>query len=119
MSHEPWDVVRPLAQRGQQDWEYIEAIVKISAKHAVGHHLGQIAVRCSHEADINPQSLRAAQSLELLFLQHAEQLWLQLGRDVAHLVKEKRSSMRQLEAPNLLTDGPSERSLFLPEQLAF
>ena len=46
--------------------------------------------------------LRAAQALELLLLQHAEQLGLQLRRDVADLVEEQRPLVRQLEAADLL-----------------
>ena len=46
--------------------------------------------------------LRAAEPLELLLLQHAEQLGLQLQRDVADLVEEQRPLVGQLEAADLL-----------------
>ena len=48
--------------------------------------------------------LRAAQALELLLLQDAQQLGLQRRRDVADLVEEQRAAVGQLEAADLLRD---------------
>ena len=62
--------------------------------------------------------LRAAEALELLLLQHAEQLGLQLRRDVADLVEEQRPLVGQLEAADLLADGAGEGALLVAEQLA-
>jgi hypothetical protein len=55
---------------------------------AVSNHLGEIAVRGGHQSHVHLAGLGAAQALELLFLQHAEQLGLQLWRNVADLIKE-------------------------------
>jgi len=46
------------------------------------------------------------QALELLLLQHPEQLGLQLVRNVADLVEKQRPLVRQLEASDLLVDCP-------------
>src|SRR6185369_17088378 len=61
----------------------------------------------------------AAKSLELLFLQYAQQLRLQLGRDVAYLVQKQRTFVSHFEAPDLLRDGSGEGALLMPEQFAF
>ena len=59
-------------------------------------------MRGRHQAHVHLDRLRAAEALELLLLQHAQQLGLQLRRDVADLVEEQRPLVRQLEAADLL-----------------
>src|SRR5205823_5083760 len=65
-----------------------------------------------HQPHVHPDRLRAAEALELLLLQHAQQLGLQFSRDVADLVEEQRPLVGQLEAADLLADGPGERPPF-------
>ena len=60
----------------------------------------------------------AAQALELLLLQNAQQLGLELQRDVADFVEEQRALVRQFEAPNLARDGAGERASFVAEEFA-
>src|SRR5262249_24795471 len=55
--------------------------------------------------------------LELLLLQDAEQLGLQLQRDVADFVQEERSLVGQLETTSLRADGAGEGALLVTEQL--
>ena len=62
--------------------------------------------------------LRAAEPLELLLLEHAQELGLERRRDVADLVEEERAAVRQLEAADLLRDRPGEGALLVAEQLA-
>ena len=64
-------------------------------------------------------SFCAAHALELLFLQHPQQLRLKFKRNVADFVKKKCALMRQFEAPSLPGDGAGERALLMPEQFAF
>ena len=75
-------------------------------------------MRGRHQPHVHLDRLGAAQALELLFLQHAEQLGLQLRGDVADLVEEQRPLVRQLEAADLLADGAGEGALLVAEQLA-
>ena len=51
-------------------------------------------------------------------LQHAEQLGLHLGRQLADLVEKERRAVRDLEAPGLARQGPGVGALLPPEQLA-
>jgi hypothetical protein len=57
--------------------------------------------------------------LELLFLDHAEELRLHRAGHLAHFVEEDRAVAGQLEAPGLLAGRAGERSLLVTEQLAF
>jgi hypothetical protein len=61
---------------------------------------------------------RAPQPLELLVLQDAQQLRLQLQRNVTHLVQKQRALVGQFQPPYFLTDGPGECALLVPEQFA-
>jgi hypothetical protein len=61
---------------------------------------------------------RAADALELLLLQHAQQLHLRVERQLAHLVEEERAAVRQLEAADALLQRAGERALLVAEQLA-
>src|SRR5206468_9847000 len=62
--------------------------------------------------------LRTADPLELLLLQDAQQLRLELERDLADLVEEQRAAVGHLEAADLLGDGAGEGAPLVPEELA-
>ena len=94
MADQPRDVVRPLAQRRQHEREHVQPVVEVLAEAAVGHHPGQVAVGGRDHPHVDLDRLRAAEALELLLLQDAEQLGLQLRGDVADLVEEERPLVR-------------------------
>ena len=58
----------------------------------------QIAVRRRDHAHVDLERPRAADALELLLLQHAQQLRLHLERQLADLVEEQRAAVGELEA---------------------
>src|SRR5262249_47601904 len=118
MADEPGDVVAALAQGGQAEGEHVEAVIEVAAELAIGDHRRQVAVSGRHQADIDSNGPGAAEALELLLLQDAEQLGLQLRGDVADLVEEQRPLVGQLEAADLLGDGAGEGALLVAEQLA-
>ena len=64
-------------------------------------------------------SSRTAHAVEAALLQHAQQVHLQLGRDVADLVEENRAAVGHLELAALLLAGAGEGAFFVAEQLAF
>src|SRR5262249_5763255 len=68
---------------------------------------------------IDLDRLGPSETLELLLLEHAQQLRLQLERDLANLVEEQRPAVRHLEAPDLLRDGARECAALVAEELAF
>src|SRR4029077_20841731 len=70
-----------------------------------------------HNAYVHPNRLAAAQSLELLFLQDAEEFRLQLQRQIADFVEEERALVRQLESPFGLRKRSCERASFVAEEL--
>ena len=81
--------------------------------------LCQVAIGGGDQAHIGADGARAAQALELALLQHAQQLGLQLERNLADFVEEHGAAVGQLEAADALRDGAGERALLVAEQFAF
>ena len=75
-------------------------------------------MRGGDDAHIDGNALRAAEPVDLTFLEHAQQLDLHFWRQVADLVEEDGRVVRQFEPPDLARDGAGERAFLAPEQLA-
>src|SRR5262249_38305207 len=73
--------------------------------------------RCD-DAYIDLDCRRAAHSLELLLLKHAQQLRLQVESHFRDFVQEQRASVRPLERSLDPLDGPGESALLVSEQRA-
>ena len=82
------------------------------------NRLQQVAVGRGDDAHVDRSDVVAADALELALLQHAQQLDLQLRRQLADLVEEDRPAVGQLEPADAPGDRAGERALLVPEQLA-
>ena len=102
---------------GSVDGDHVQPGEQILAKQALLDRLLEIAVRRRDEPHVDAQRLDAADALERALLQDAQQLHLHVDRQLAYLVEEQRSAVRQLEAPRLLRHGTGKRALLVPEQL--
>src|SRR5215472_6585412 len=60
----------------------------------------------------------AAQALELLFLQNAQQLGLEGQRQVTDFVQKESSGISHFEAADFLCDGPRKSTLLVSKQFA-
>ena len=118
VADEQRDVLAPLAQRRHGHREDVEPIVEIGPELAGRGAAAQVAVRRSDQPHVGAQRARAADALELLLLQHAQQLRLRFERQLAHLVEEQRAAVGELEAPAALLGRAGERALLVPEELA-
>src|SRR6266446_3814485 len=81
-------------------------------------HLVEVAIRRRDDAHVDAPRPRAAEPLEFLLLKDAEELRLELERDVADLVEEERPAVCQLEASDPLRDRAREGAALVAEQLA-
>jgi hypothetical protein len=70
------------------------------------------------DAHVDVDRLDASQTLELLFLNGTQQLWLQFQADIADLVEKERTSIGQLESALLQHQGSREGPSLVPKQLA-
>src|SRR5271157_5451099 len=112
------DLARSVAQRRDADLDHIEAIVKVLAEALLPDRLFEALVGGRDDARIDLQSLRAADSLEGLVLQKAQQLGLKFGREVADLVEKNRAALRSLEPAGFVLDRASERAADVAEKFA-
>ena len=115
VADQPRDVVAALPQGRQHHRKDVQPVVEVFTETVVGDHLRQVAVRGRHQPHVHLDRLRSAEALELLLLEHAQQLGLQLRRDVADLIEEQRPLMGQLETADLLGDGAGEGTLLVAE----
>ena len=118
MLGEQRDVVAPLAQRQRLDREHAEPVVEVLAEPAALHLLLEVAVGGGDHAHVDGAGALLADALELALLQHAQQLGLQLERDLADLVEEQRAAVGELEAADAVAQRAGERALLVAEELA-
>ena len=62
-------VARPLAQRRQDDRDYVDTVEEIVAKLALPDQLGGIAIGRGHEADVHVHELGPADTTDLSLLE--------------------------------------------------
>src|SRR5712692_8255734 len=98
MCHKGGNVFPTLSERRQQDGEDVQTIVQVTAKLTASDHLDEVPIRCRYEPNVHLMSSTASQSLELLFLQHTQQLRLQGRGDVADFVQKQGAFIGHFEA---------------------
>ena len=95
-----------------------QAIEEIRAEALLPDRLGEVAIGGGDQPDVGLDRLRGADPLELPLLQDAQQLHLELERQLADLVEEERSAVGQLEAAAASPVGAGEGTLLVAEELA-
>ena len=101
----------PLAQRRQLDLDDAQPVVEVLAERALRDHRGEVAVRRGDHARVERHRPGVADALERALLQHAQQLGLQLERDLGDLVEEQRALAGELEPAGPVGDRAGERAL--------
>ena len=106
------------AQRRQRDGIDGQPIVEVLAE-APGLDLRhQVAVGGGDDAHVGVLRAHLADALVAPLLQHAQQLALQLQRQLADLVEEQRAAVGGLEAPHAIARRARKRAAHVAEQLA-
>src|SRR5664279_1301884 len=100
------------------DLDDVKPVVQILAKRAFRDHLPEVAMACRDHPCLEVQRLRVADPLERALLEHAQQLRLQLHRNLRDLVEEQRALTGELEPAGSIADRAGERALDVTEQLA-
>ena len=119
IAHQQRDVFSAFPQRRNPDREHVQAVEQIAAKLAVRDHLIQIAVSRCYEANIHFACMCASQPFKFSLLQGAQQLRLNLDRNISHFIQEQGALIGQFHTPYLLANGAGESSLFISKQFAF
>ncbi len=111
-------VVAALAQRRQEEVHDVEAVVEVLAEAPGADLLLEDAVGRRDDADVDLLGLAVADAEDDALLQRAQQLHLQVQRQLADLVEEERALVGDLELAGPRRDGAGERALHVPEELA-
>src|SRR6516162_11330906 len=119
MAYEERNIFAPLAQRRHHDRKNVKTIIEVAAKPLLIHLLSQIRIRRGDQAGIGVKCPRASQPLTLSLLQHAQQLGLNLQRNIPDLIEKDGPAIRQLEAADALRDGAGKRAPLVSAELAF
>ena len=112
------DVLSPLAQRRQLDGEHLQPIVEVLAEGAGRHALAQVPVGGGDDTGVGLARRRLADALVAPLLQDAQELHLEVERDVAHLVQEEGAVVGELEPARPVPHGASEGAAHVAEELA-
>src|SRR5207247_1055478 len=80
--------------------------------------LFEIAVGGGDDADVDMDALLATDAHELALLDHAQQLRLERGGELADLIEEDRALIRELELAELTGVRVRERAALVSEELA-
>src|SRR5262249_28488267 len=116
--HERFDVLGSIPKGRYRDREDVEAVVEIVPELLGSNHRAEITVRRGDHAHIDPECARPTETVELAFLQHPEQLGLQLQGNLADLVEKQGTAVRELEPADTLCDRARERTALVAEELA-
>ena len=95
-----------------------EAIVKIFAELALGHALFEIRVGRSKNAHVHALRTRLSDRHDLLQLEEAQQLGLDVDRQVADFVEEERAARRRAHQTGLIGNRSRKAAAAMAEQLA-
>src|SRR6185295_8231685 len=93
------NIAAALAEGRQRHGNDVDSIIEILSKCPCPHQGLQVAVRCGDQTDVDVNRTSTADPLETSFLQYPEEFDLGRQRDVAELIQEERSAMRQFEPP--------------------
>lgn len=118
IADEEWNVFAAFAERRQVNGKNVEAVVKIAAEFLVLDGADEIAIAGGEDAGVDADSSGSTEALELLILEHAQQLGLELEGNFSNFIKEKSATVGEFEASHFLGDGAGEGSLFMAEKFA-
>src|ERR1700720_2736961 len=105
-------------QRRNINRDHVETVIKVFAKGSVFEGSAQVAVGGGDQPDVHFDGSRAAQPLELAFLQYPEKFDLNRGGHVSDFIEKQRTIVCHFKFAGLAGCGPGESSFFVAEQFA-
>jgi hypothetical protein len=112
-------VLEVLAEGRDGDGEDVDAVVEVFAEAALGDHGLEVAVRGGDEADVGADELVAADAVEGLAFEDAEELGLEVEGEFADFVEEEGAVVGHFEFADALADGAGEGAFLVAEEFGF
>src|SRR5215203_2238103 len=113
MLYQQRDVVLALAQRRHGYRINIQAVPEVFPERSLLHFEFQMTVSGCDDPNVNLNCSISTEPLKLTFLNHSEQLHLQIQRQLANLVEKDRAAVCQLETALLAPDRTRKRTLLV------
>ena len=101
-------VAGSITKRRQFDGNHTESVVEVLTKGAIFYGLLEVTIGGGDDADVKFDTFLTAHLHELPFLDHPEELCLDVEAEIRDLVKEKRSVVGQFEEAVFGLEGPCE-----------
>ena len=112
------NVLAPLAQGGHAQLHHIQPVEQIAPEPAGGGLGAQIAIGGRNDVHVDVDRCDRAHALDFAGFEHAQQLGLHRLRQLADLVEEQRSAVRDFEQSRLVVGRAGECAARVSEQLA-
>ena len=96
----------------------VEAVEQVLAEASLGDELLEVGVGGGDDADVDLDRVRLAERMDLVGLEEAQQLRLEVEADVADFVEEERAAGGGADDAGERGVGAGERALAVAEQLA-
>src|SRR5207247_10490430 len=107
------DVLAAVAERWQLYFDRVEPEEEILTEPARGDLLAKIGIGRGHDPHVDVAGARRADAFEVAGLEHAQQLRLQVDRDVGDFVEKQRAAVRELEPAPTIRLGSGERAVHM------
>ena len=91
------DLLAAFAERRQVERQNLEAVEQILAEAALGDQLLEVGVGGGDDPHVNLDGVRLAERMNLMVLEEAKQLGLDLDCDVADFVEEQGAAVRRAD----------------------
>src|SRR5690348_16338275 len=104
------EILESIAQRRHLEHDHAQSMIEVFAETPGFDLASQIAVRRRDDARLHRSRLALADALERALLEHAQQLRLDLRRELGDLVEQQRALARDLEPTRSIRDGAGERT---------
>ena len=111
--------MKQVAERWQEERHHPHAIAQVLAESPFRHLATERLVGRRDDAHVDRDGTGGTDRDEGLLLHHAEELPLQLERDLRHLVEEERAPIGEREETGAITHRPGEGPPNMAEELRF
>src|SRR5713226_63306 len=118
-TYQQWDVALAVAQWRQFDLHHVQAEVEVLPERTGAESRFQIAVGGRDDPDVDVHPIGGPDRFDLPLLQGAQQLGLQVHRQVANLVQEQRALVGYRQQALLGLHGSGKGPFDVAEQLRF
>src|SRR5690242_7094768 len=112
------NVLGTIPERRDLDGDHAQTEVEVAPKTASFCFGSEIPVGRRDDSHVDFDRRRTANALELLFLQNAKELRLEVQTHLGDLIQEKSSAMRPLECTRDPLDRAGKRATLVPKQCA-